>query len=284
MQIEKLNLSHKALINESFSRIETDIAEYTFANLYLFREIHRYEVFIAKKIYIKGVTRDHFNFLMPLFNPESYDWDEVHLLLQDYDCLFPISEEWLNRFDPKIYQSTFIDSESDYLFSAEKISTYPGRHLDGKRNLVSQFKRNDEIEVYSLTSEHKKNAFRILEIWKEEQQGDLCKSDYYPCRESLDLLQELALIGRIYYVQQEPVGFVLGELLKKEVFSIHFAKASRQYKGSYQYIFQELAQSLSKNVLFLNFEQDLGIPELRKSKRSYFPDKLVKKFRVFLRH
>jgi uncharacterized protein len=63
---------------------------------------------------------------------------------------------------------------------------------------------------------------------------------------------------------------------------VHFAKALRQYKGIYQYIYQEFARSLEGKFESINLEQDLGVADLKHSKRAYEPDQLIPKLRISL--
>lgn len=283
MRIEKLNLSHQEPLYEKLRTMKMDISEYTFANLYLFRKVHAYEVIFGRDIYLKGRTRDHFTFLMLTTPIEKIDWKEMRGLLEECDCLFPIPEEWAWRFNPKEFQHTFSDDDSDYIFEIEKIRTYPGRHLDGKRNLVKQFKELYPWQSYFLSSDRVKDAFYVLDAWKGDKSGDLCSTDYCSCMEALELMGPLALNGKIYYSGQEPIAFILGESLHEGTYAVHFAKANRNFKGVYQFIYQDFAGSLDAECKILNFEPDLGIQELRKAKTSYFPDKRLTKLRLFLR-
>jgi hypothetical protein len=283
MRIEKLNYYHKALISGKLRELALDFSEYTFASLYLFRKIHDFEVLFAKDVYIRGVTRDHFTFLMLTSPIEKVDLEEITSLLNDYDCLFPIPEKWLHYFDPEKFQKTFSDDDNDYIFSAEKICTYPGRHLDGKRNLVRQFMELYDCQSSLLNADNVKDAAYVLEVWKEEIHQELCSTDYCSAKEALRMTEELDLSGKIYYVNQEPIGFVLGESIHSQLFAIHFAKANKKFKGVYQFIFQDYACFLKNTYPALNFEQDLGLPDLRKAKQSYYPDQLLKKWRLFRR-
>jgi hypothetical protein len=149
---------------------------------------------------------------------------------------------------------------------------------------VHQFEEHYQATSFPLEGGiHLRNAFYLLDLWKSEAH-DQSHTDYTSCQEALELISTLQLEGRIYYVDKEPVGFILGEFLNKEVFALHFSKANKHFKGSYQYMLQQFAKDLDDTCLYLNFEQDLGIPDLKKSKSSYLPDLMVKKGRVFLRH
>ena len=94
------------------------------------------------------------------------------------------------------------------------------------------------------------------------------------------MYDELVLCGGIYYVQKEPGGFIIGEELAEDMFAIHFAKARKQFRGIYQYMYNSFAKILPPKYKYFNLEQDLGKDPLRIAKASYVPDKMLKKFRV----
>ncbi len=284
LKSEKINLSHQALLTERFQKLKLDISEYTFANVYLFRQIHQYEVIFEEEVFLKGITRDGFSFLMPTFIPFKTEIEKIIRLLPYVDFLFPIPEQWLSYFDTTLFTSTFIESDSDYLFSIEKIRTYPGRHLNGKRNLVKQFTTSYAVTSFPLTPNRIPEALQVLNRWQSEQKHNMNQTDYFSCQEALERLAELKLVvGHIFYADQQPCAFSLGEKLNECIYAIHFVKAQKNIKGIYQYLYQAVAQLIDENIEFLNFEQDLGYDGIRKAKQSYHPDRMVHKLRLSLR-
>jgi len=58
----------------------------------------------------------------------------------------------------------------------------------------------------------------------------------------------------------------------------HFEKANPGIEGLYQVINQWFCQKAVRNFRFVNREQDLGIPRLRRAKQSYHPHHMVEKY------
>ncbi len=83
-------------------------------------------------------------------------------------------------------------------------------------------------------------------------------------------------------LQDKVEAFSLGELLERETAVIHVEKANPEIPGLYPLINQQFCEKTWPEVAWVNREQDLGEPGLRKAKESYFPDHLVEKFRVRL--
>jgi len=283
MSIEPLGLHHKDVLAPLLRAITVPLSEYCFANLYLFRESHGYEVLSDGDIFIRGRTYDGFTYLMPTVPAAQLDAARLQGLLRDVDFLFPVPEEWLGAFDPAHYEVSFHEGDADYLYTVEKMSTLAGRKLHKKRNLLKQFVEAYKHEALPLTTDRLDDARLILDRWQAETGAGPRDTDFGPCREALDRYEELVLCGGITSAEGEPAGFVLGEEVNDETFVLHFAKALTKFKGVYQFMFNNFAKILPPKYKYLNLEQDLDKENLRVFKSSYVPDALVKKARVRLR-
>lgn len=277
MQAEKLSLNHQELIQGQLQHMHTLISEYTFANLYLFRDLHHYEVLWEPAPFIKGISRDKRPYVMPLVPLTS----SIYQLYLEYwgntHSLFPIDAEWLSEIKKEGMKASYNLNNSDYLFRIEKLKFYAGRHLDNKRHLVKQLLRIYKVDIVALNQGNLKEALFILNEWQRNSSLEKDKTDYKPCLEALELLDTLNLVGLICSVDKEPSGFLIGEK-RESSFIIHFAKARHDIKGIYQHLYQSLALSLGNQVAWINFEQDLGIPALRTAKSSYQPDEMIHKW------
>ncbi len=283
MVVERLNLGHKELLYERLKRIEVPISEYSFPNVYLFRDVHGYEVLHDRDIFLRGVSYDKGTYLMPTRAPRETDIPYLKEMIKTVDFLYPIPEAWLPLFSGDEFESSYKEADTDYIFTVEKMSTFRGRHLHKKRNLLKQFLTAYTHRELPLTNDRMKDAFLILDEWQTEAGQDEEQTDYPPCLEALRLYDELVLCGGIYYADDEPAGFIVGEELNPGTFAVHFAKARKKFRGIYQYMFNSFAKILPAKYSHLNFEQDLDREPLRIAKSSYMPDSMLKKFRVSIR-
>ncbi|MGA1847205.1 DUF2156 domain-containing protein [Deferribacter abyssi] len=288
MFCERICLKHKQILFDRLKKVNTMISEYNFANIYLFRDKHNYELCWydrkdnSKYLFIKGVTYDGLLYIMPTINLIEIPKDIIVDVLNFVDTIFPVDEKWLNYLKDQ-FVFDYKDGDSDYIYTVEKISTYKGRKLHKKRNLLKQFYRLYKHECKPLTCNFVNDAKTVLDLWVDENELDREATDYYACLEALNLLDELVLCGLIYYVEGKPAGFILGEEHNDDMFVIHFAKGLKKFKGIYQFIYNDFAKRLPKRYKYLNFEQDLGQMALRKAKSSYYPDILLKKIRISLK-
>lgn len=280
MKTEKINLNHKELLYHKLKK-DTMIAEYSFANLYLFRENHEYEIlFLNNLLFIKGKSYDGMKYVMPVSELDDIRVDIFDDLFEWVDFIFPVDEKWLHKFDNDKYNFEYKDGDTDYVYDLEKLRTFSGKKLHSKRNLLHQFQKNYDYDALPLFGERLLEAKKILEKWQEQSDQKKEDTDFYACMEALDLYDELVLCGFIYYIDRKPVGFIIGEELCKDTFALHFAKGLVEYKGLYQFMFNNFAKILPDKYRFVNFEQDLDKENLRFAKKSYEPDILVKKYRV----
>lgn len=283
MQREPLDLRHKHLLTERLRKITVPLSEYSFANLYLFRDVHRYEVVLGDHLFIRGRTYDGHTFIMPTEPLDRMGTACLQDALSDADFLFPVPEEWLAALPVATFEADFREGDADYVYTVEKMSTYAGRRLHKKRNLLKQFVQSYRHEEHPLTNDRIQDARTVLEEWRKEVAAEPGETDYGPCREALERYDELVLCGGITYADGEPAGFVLGEEVNDDTYVLHFAKARTTFKGVYQHLFNSFAKVLPPKYRFLNLEQDLEQENLRVFKSSYVPDRLLRKARVRMR-
>lgn len=289
MKKETLSLEHEKKLSELLENIDVALSEFSFANLYLFRDKHDYKLINDNEnLFLSGITYDGKTFVMPLSdlsddNNADY-FDKLLKLSVDYDMIYPIPEKWINKFSDDNFIVSYTDDDSDYLYEIDDLAFYPGRKLHGKRNLVSQFLRNYKVEILPLNSENKHLAAEILDKWQNEVGEDKKQTDFIPCAEALQNIKELNQTGQIFLIDGAPKGFVMGEEYGTKYCVIHFAKADSAIKGLYQYMFSIFAQSnKERECSFINLEQDLGKEGLRAMKKSYYPTSMLVKYRISMK-
>lgn len=279
----KLGFQHREMLYNKLKELQVHISEYSFANLYLFRESHDYEVMHADDFFISGITYDGMRYVMPTADVRKFDASLVRNLISEFGAMFPVPEEWLTAFDPGIYEVGYNDGDTDYVYTLDTMREYAGKKLHNKRNLLYQFQRLYRHEAYPLTQERLGDARNVLKAWQEESGAAAHETDFRACSEALDLYAELELCGGMYYAEGEPAGFILGEDISDNIFAFHFAKGKRKFKGLYQFMYNSFAKIMPEQFCCFNMEQDLGMESLRRAKSSYHPSCMLKKYRVTLR-
>jgi hypothetical protein len=283
-KLETIDFQHHELFMKSFKLLNLSISDYTFANVYLFRKVSHYEFLTTDcGLFISGNNKQGQRYVMPLNDLRSCDMQIFRDLLDKQGFFFPIPEEWLPFFPTDKFVITSDDSESDYIYLTEKMASFKGRQYIRHRNHLNQFfslyaSQGEPISINNLS-----DTMSILQEWQNDSKLALEKTDFEQCSEALQKFSELALWGTIYYIDKEPAGFIIGEALNTDTFCLHFAKASKKYHGIYEFMFNDTAKKLQSQYKYLNLEEDMGNKNLRRTKDSYGPERLLKKYRVSLK-
>jgi hypothetical protein len=284
MKLETVDFQHRELLVESFRHLNLPISDYTFANVYLFRKISHYEFLTTDcGLFVSSVSKQGQRCIMPLNDLKSCDLQTFNDLLDGQTVFFPIPQEWLFIFPADKFVTTSDDSESDYIYLTENMASFKGKQYLRHRNHLNQFLSLYEYRSESITQNNLKDAVSILHEWQNDSRVTPNKTDFDQCYEALEKFSALSLWGTIYYIENEPAGFIIGEPLNTDTFCLHFAKASKKYHGIYEFMFNDTAKRLQSQYKYLNLEEDMGNGNLRRTKDSYGPEMLRKKYHVSLK-
>ncbi|PKN36585.1 MAG: hypothetical protein CVU62_14780 [Deltaproteobacteria bacterium HGW-Deltaproteobacteria-2] len=282
--IETVDLKHHACLTNRFHKMNLQISDYTFANVYLFRKISNYE-FLSMDcgLFVSGQNKQKQNYIMPLNDPRGCDIKTFNEILDKRNFFFPIPQEWLSYFPEDKFIISYDESESDYIYLTEKMASFKGKQYLRHRNHLHQFLSSYAPEGKPISADNFQDAVTVLQKWQNNSKSTPEKTDFEQCREALQKFSGLALWGIIYYIVNEPAGFIIGEALNTDTFCLHFAKASTKYHGIYEFMFNDTAKRLQSEYKYLNLEEDMGNKNLRRTKSSYGTEFLLKKYRVSVR-
>lgn len=169
----------------------------------------------------------------------------------------------------------------DYLYEAQKLMSFSGKKLHSKKNHYNSFIKTYNYEVVEIKDEKViEDVILAAEKWYEETEEKDCKLFYelLAIKDIVNNMSFLNLNGIAVYVDGMVAAFSIGESLNGKLAVIHIEKADKNINGIYSFIAKTLIDTCFKNAEIVNREQDLGIDGLRKSKMSYYPLKLEKKF------
>ena len=219
--------------------------------------------------------------------------DTVKVLLdlslkQNKNCqLKLLPEESIKNLNQELFIVEEDRDHFDYIFDVEKLSVYTGSDYAVKRTEVRRFlKKNEFIESRLIDISETKIKSDILRLNYDWLEHKKLKDPYF------DIKNELIAIDRFLnskykgrscnigiFCQNSLIGYSVNELVSNDYAIGHFFKTNKH--GSFEYLMKETSKYLSENnIKFLNFEQDLGINGLKKSKLSYRPVNFLKKYSI----
>ena len=289
MQIPEFPNSREILIEDKpvfdkiFAENPPEISAYTFTNLFAWRYAYRTTISLLNGfIIVCHNSGGKLRYLEPL---GTGDMKAVFRQILEFDSKEPpiefirLHKHAASQFEPAdAYVIEKDRDDSDYLYSAEDLIQLPGRKYDAKRNFINRFKQHGNYTYEQITSDNVAECEEFADRWCEErkcQTGTGLHKELCAIHEMLAHLDALGIVGGILRTDSGIAAFSLGEALNPETLVVHIEKADPIIPGTYQMINCEFCAHETNGMKYVNREQDLGVPGLRKAKKSYHPVRLV---------
>lgn len=202
-----------------------------------------------------------------------------------------VPEESIGEINDNSLQIEEDGDNFDYIYSITELALLKGIKYKEKRHLANRFSRDypdASFEVVKFNNlKVAKLIHSVFENWKNKKTLDK-KTYNSDCEEItinrlLDTAKYHELIVSSVSIKNKMIGFSIDEILPKNYAISHFFKADNSHKGIYDFLNRKVAEYLaSQGITLWNWEQDLGLMNLRKSKLSYRPINFLKKYKVSL--
>lgn len=165
----------------------------------------------------------------------------------------------------------------NYIYHRDVLASLRGRRLNAKRNHINRFRaEHPDFEYRQLTPELFDECRRLTEVWREEKDENATIAAERRVIETVfSHWDALDMMGGSIYVDGCMVAFTYGAAITTDTFDICVEKADRRVEGAFAIINQQFAQHLPEQYIYLNREEDMGLPGLRKAKLSYHPEILL---------
>ena len=173
----------------------------------------------------------------------------------------------------------------DYLYDVDRLADLPGKKLHAKRNHIHRLDDTCPGWVWTpLTDQDIPDCLAMDERWhrealerESEQAVTTLEEDHRAMAMALENRDRLGLEGVVLRWEGRVFAFSLGAPLTDTVFDVHFERAQGDIQGAYAAVNRSLARYVREKypaVRYLDREDDMGLPGLRKAKLSYYPDHL----------
>ena len=165
----------------------------------------------------------------------------------------------------------------DYIYRRADLATLHGKHLDAKRNHIHRFRaEHPDFEYRPLTPESFDECRRLMEIWQEEKDAsDTIDVEKQVMETMFSNWDALGMTGGSIFVDGRMVAFTYGSAVTTDTLDVCVEKADRHVEGAFAIINQQFAEHLPEQYIYLNREEDMGLPGLRQAKLSYHPEILL---------
>jgi hypothetical protein len=262
---------------EKYYNAEVQRGESLFLCVYTFRDYYKTKISIHEDFVILQFFFEdnaHFTFL----TNDCCHISQIQDLVKEYCSGLKTPELYFSLIAEHIpyFQNYVVEEDrvwSDYIYRSESLVTFRGKDLQPKRNFVNRFLRNN-YEVIEYTEEYYKDAIGLYDIWVQQNGID---NERVGIIDSLQNYQYLGVKIFLVYVDKNIVGFSISDVSSNTPVTL-FEKGNTNYDGIYPFLVQEAAKRYYKDFKYVNREDDMGLPNLRKSKLSYCPEFMLIKY------
>lgn len=282
----KFDLENRSLILDFLSLYLPCSCEYSFTNLFCWQNLYRYSWFLYKNNLVIHDDRSS-----TLFMPIGEDLapEELFTLskravaagLSGNIGLVPESYVGLWQDLDQYFSITCDRDAAEYVYLTDRLAQLKGNKLHKKKNLISQFKR--KYPDYSIVPINEENCKRVMQFGMGLLDGmpaipRSLVDEADAMAMAFSHWNDLDLTGLMLMVKDEIAAFAVFSPLSADTWDVHFEKTDMAFKGAAQMINHETAKFLKGTARYINREQDLGIPGLRKAKLSYRPHALIEPY------
>lgn len=290
---KNIKISDKDLFQKYLTNISNKSYEYSFASLYLWRDLcnTKYSIIdnclIIKKetnkgtIFMMPIGYDKFNLEDLVLNLKSLTNDNGIYLLGDIENNFINVLKNYTNLPFKVFEDrdTF-----EYIYLTNDLINLTGKKYHQKKNHYNSFINSYKYEITSIDSDKKiTDCLNLIDKWHFNK-NNLSKELQIEIKEINDLLHNLDYLG-LYsiaiYVEDILVGFSVAEIIKDTAI-IHVERCDTDYKGVYSFLNNEFIKKYLSNTIYINRQEDCGDLGLRKAKLSYKPLYLLKKSLIII--
>ena len=281
-----LDLCDKSVLDRAFHADPPENSEYTFTNLYSWRSAYGLGISALGDLIILAPEKNGVKEYYPPIGRGDIK-NTLKRILYDSGSRFIRVPERIKNI---AMQDSNIRSEDDrdnydYLYLADDLINLKGRKYDGKRNFIKTFRSRYSYEYIQLTEADVPEVLRFQDIWCVEKgcgQSKSLQDESEAVRVMLSFISLFSLKAGALRVDAKICAVCIAEALNPETLVIHALKGASGMTGIYQTMFNEFLEREAVAYRYVNMEQDLGIPGLRKSKESYHPLDFVRKFSLSL--
>lgn len=302
----RITIENRPILEEYLNGFDYRTAGLSFTSLYMWRDINHFSwQIIGDYLCISGISHLELEdgiilpFLFPpLTRTGVYDPEKLHATLHQAKEIFesqgqPFSIrlipmhmlDYVRHSCPG--EMKYIDDRPnyEYLYLLQDLINLSGRGYHSKKNHLNYFKNNYEYEYVPLTSDMTEEAMDFIREFNArkdvpDNERVLLEMEARAMEDVFRNIESVGYMAGAIRIGGKIEAIAIGGRLNKNTIVEHVEKANIEYRGLYQVINNEFCKSVGANYKFINREEDMGIPNLRKAKLSYKPVKLIETYIV----
>ena len=233
-----------------------------------------YNIYEGKKAYYFPISKSKQN-IRP--------YVEMILDCENYNCHFiaQLEQNALNQIsDIEGYELIDDRDFSDYIYLSKDLQDLKGKKYHSKRNHLNKFRKSYSYTFREYEKSDYQKCMDLYDLWLERS-GSSPTSEKTAIELALKNYQALKLKCGVIEIDGEIKAFSINSLLpNKRAGNVLFEKADVNYDGIFAAINNFSVKMFFKDIEYINRQEDMGIPGLRKAKLSYHPAFILNKYRL----
>lgn len=299
----EISIDNREILDKYLNGYEYKTSGLSFSAQYMWRDINKFSWdMIGEYMCISGISHLELEdgielpfMFPPLTATGEYDKDALRETIYNAKAHFekkgqPFSlrlvpfhiMEIIKEAVPEMH---FLDDRPnyDYIYLTQELIDLKGKSFHSKKNHLNYFKKTYEYEYVELTSDMADEAMSFISDFNRRKEVpahemEMLKMEERAMEDVFVNLERVGYSAGAILIDGKIEAIAIGGKLGKKTITEHVEKANIEYRGLYQAINNEFCRNVAAEAKYINREEDMGIPNLRKAKLSYKPVKLLEKY------
>lgn len=274
VETEEITLTHRGRIERLRAACGHTLSSHAFNSLFLWRSHMGLSLYLTEKLFcVRYGKRGENTWFFPCGEREAARTFIVrHLGEADFSLCYlrPEDVAWLVSCFPDRWEVYRTPEDDEYLYEAEKHICLKGRAYQRFRTQINKVEREGAPRSEWICQHNEQDAIQVIREWHrlhEPKDGAFVGDEIDET--AISMWRRLGVQARILYLRDKPAAVTAGFYLDDHTFDIAVEKATVPLQGVAYYARRDLMASVCCE--WVNHEEDLGIPGLRKMKEGMLP-------------
>ena len=179
---------------------------------------------------------------------------------------------------PGRYSFKFSPETTDYVYHTSDLATLSGKKYSSKRNHINRFiMEYPDFEYAAMTAADTPACLQLYDEWLGRQ-GEITwdlEDENQSVHAMLENFDALGVRGGLIKIKGRVAAYSIGEMITDDMAIIHIEKADDEIPGLFTAINRFFVENEWMETTWINREDDMGLPGLRRAKESYYPARRI---------